>query len=176
MTSSSKEAEILDPRETYGPEIYSTPFDQLPTPKRVWQSTPEGSRLGKLQLLNPDTVARAASEIKTGQRVGLNWDLTKLEHSNFGRQSCTHRIIPLSGGRYFDDVVEFNPQQSSQWDGFRHASQPRDLRVDGGLIVGDGDDAEERVWFGGVKKEDILNGGNVDIGIHHWKGGITGMF
>jgi len=148
MTSpTSKESEILDPRETYPPSIYSTPFNLLPNPKRVWQSTPEGKTLGKLQLLTPETVAQAASEIKTGRRIGINWDLTKLEHSNFGRQSCKHKIIPLSGGRYFDDVVEFNPQQSSQWDGFRHASQPRDLRVDGGLIVDDGGKGEDRVFF-----------------------------
>lgn len=63
-------------------------------------------------------VAAAASEIKTGRRVGLGWDMKKLEHSQFGRQKCRHEIIALEGpggtglGACFDDVYEMNPRRS----------------------------------------------------------------
>jgi hypothetical protein len=51
---------------------------------------------GRLSLLTPEVVsAAAASEIKTGRRVGLNWNMKKLEYSQFGRQSCSHKVIPV---------------------------------------------------------------------------------
>lgn len=95
--------------------ILHTPFDQLPDPKRVWVGKP-GSReegLGKLQLLTPECVAKAAaSEIRTGRRVTLNWDLTRLEHAAFNRQPCQLKIVPLLGGVAFDDIYTFNPRKS----------------------------------------------------------------
>jgi hypothetical protein len=100
--------------------ILSTPFASLPNPKRVWLGAP-GSReesLGRLNLLTPAVVAAAAqSEIKTGQRVGLNWDMMKLEYSQFGRQKCKHEILPLWGpggsgyGACFDDAYAMNPRE-----------------------------------------------------------------
>ncbi|RAL64542.1 hypothetical protein DID88_002016 [Monilinia fructigena] len=77
-------------------------------PKEEPGSALEG--IGRLSLLTPEIVSSAAAtEIKTGKRVGLG-------------------IIPLNGpggsgyGACFDDVYHMNPQQSSQWDGFRHYS------------------------------------------------------
>lgn len=114
MSSSPKE----EPR--YDPSIYDTPFASLPNPKRVWLGKP-GSKeesLGRLTLLTPDIVSAAASsEIKTGIRVGLGWDMTKLEHSQFGRQKCQHAIIPLGEkgselyGKCFDDAYSMNPRE-----------------------------------------------------------------
>jgi hypothetical protein len=106
--------------------IFDTPYDKLPSPKRVWVGTP-GSReegLGKLAILTPDTVAKAAShKIRTARCIALGWELTKLETAGLGRQPCKHDIIPLFAGVAYDDVYTFNPQQSSQWDGLRHISQ-----------------------------------------------------
>lgn len=75
--------------------------------------------IGRLSLLTPEIVSSAAtSEIKTGRRVGLGWDMTKLEYSQFGRQKCGHKIIPLNGpggsghGACFDDVYHMNPRRS----------------------------------------------------------------
>jgi len=78
-----------------------SPFRALPNPKRIWLGAP-GSReesLGSLARLTPSIVAAAArSEIKDGgKRVGLKWDVMKLEHSQFGRQSCRHEILSLRG-------------------------------------------------------------------------------
>jgi len=73
---------------------------------------------GRLSLLTEDVVsAAAASEIKTGKRVGLGWSMKKLEFSQFGRQKCGHSIIPLDGpggsgmGACFDDVYNMNPRE-----------------------------------------------------------------
>ena len=65
--------------------------------------------LGRLSLLTPEVVsAAAASEIKTGRRVGLNWNMKKLEYSQFGRQSCSHKVIPVGVELFFQlpDVPE----------------------------------------------------------------------
>lgn len=96
--------------------ILDTPFDQLPNPKRVWVGKP-GTReegLGKLNLLTAERVAEAAtSEIKTGRRVTLGWDLNKLEFAAFNRQPCQLSIVPLLGGVAFDDIYTFNPRTFS---------------------------------------------------------------
>ncbi|KAH7028962.1 uncharacterized protein B0I36DRAFT_374642 [Microdochium trichocladiopsis] len=100
-------------------------FDSLLDPRRVWKGKP-GSReegLGRLAILTPEVVAAAASScIRSGRRVALNWDLTKLDVANFNRAPTQHHIISLLGGLAYDDVYIFNPQQSSQWDGLRHFS------------------------------------------------------
>jgi kynurenine formamidase len=149
------------------PAIFDTPYDELPNPKRVWIGPP-GSHdegLGKLAILTPDIVAKAArQEIRTGRRVTLGWELTKMETAGLGRQPCEHKIISL-GPPFervaYDDVYTFNPQQSSQWDGLRHFSQPND---EGG-----------RVFYGGTTIAEIEDRTNTRIGLQHWaKEGIAG--
>ncbi|KAI9734726.1 MAG: hypothetical protein M1818_006713 [Claussenomyces sp. TS43310] len=155
--------------------ILDTPFRSLPDPKRVWLGEPGSHEesLGRLNLLTPEIVAVAAKEeIKTGRRVGLAWDMTKLEFSQFGRQRCRHRIIPLPGpggsgyGACFDDEYRLNPQQSSQWDGFRHYSQPSNTL--------DPSSSQDRVFYGGTSKGEIMDANNHRIGLHSWaKQGIA---
>lgn len=92
---------------------FDLPFDELPNPRQVWVGSPgsyeEG--LGKLAILTPEIVARAAaSEIRTGRRVTMGWDLTKLDFPNLNRQPCRHRIVPLLGGVAFDDIYTMNPR------------------------------------------------------------------
>jgi hypothetical protein len=125
-------------------------------------------------------VRAASQQIQIGKRVGLNWDLTKLEFPGYGRISCDHKVVPLLDGEAFDDVYMMNPrecnrgvphcansdqpiEQSSQWDGLRHWSRPSTL------------DPQQRVWYGGTTKGEILDRSNDRIGIHHWsREGITG--
>ena len=56
-------------------------FDDLPDKRRFWPS-PAGSAdegLGMLRLLTPELVANAArTQIQTGDRVCLNWDIENL--------------------------------------------------------------------------------------------------
>ncbi|KEF51833.1 uncharacterized protein A1O9_12170 [Exophiala aquamarina CBS 119918] len=140
-------------------------YDALPNPRQVW-NTPPGSReegLGRLVLLTPEVVAYAASTcIKTGRRTTLGWDLTKLEIANFGRQPTQHHIVPLLDGRAFDDVIIFNPQQSSQWDGLRHFSAPQAGTAG-------------HQFYGGVTAAEITDRSCTRIGIQEWaREGICG--
>ncbi|KAL2352254.1 hypothetical protein BJ546DRAFT_917249 [Cryomyces antarcticus] len=134
-------------------------FDELKDKKCFWPSEP-GSReegLGMLQLLTPEHVAAAAqSEIKTGERVCLNWDMSRLETPGFSRNAARHEIktIPNYEGIAWDDEWHFNPQAGSQWDGFRHFS----------TLMPDG----KRVFHGGTTSEEILDPKSDRIGIGHW--------
>ncbi|KND88048.1 hypothetical protein TOPH_07273 [Tolypocladium ophioglossoides CBS 100239] len=150
------------------PSPYELPYDSLPDKRRVWHGKP-GSReegLGRLALLTPDVVAEAArSCIKTGVRVSLNWDLTKLDIANFNRAPAQHHITSLLGGAGFDDVYIFNPQQSSQWDGLRHFSAPFPTP----------ENPSRRLFYGGTTAMEISDRSSHRIGIHHWaKEGICG--
>ncbi|BCS26933.1 uncharacterized protein APUU_51644A [Aspergillus puulaauensis] len=145
--------------------IFDTPYKKLPNPKQVWMGHP-GSReegLGKLAILTPEVVSNAAaSEIRTGRRVTMGWEMTKLDYPNLNRQPCQHQIVPLLGGIAFDDIYHMNPQQSSQWDGLRHFSQ---------TVPGQ----SERVFYGGTTSEEINDRKNDRIGLQHWaKEGIAG--
>lgn len=56
-------------------------FDDLPDKRRHWPGKPgsEDEGLGMLRLLTPDVVANAAkTEIQTGDRVCLNWEIENL--------------------------------------------------------------------------------------------------
>ncbi|MBV35883.1 MAG: hypothetical protein CMP47_10615 [Rickettsiales bacterium] len=148
--------------------VHFASFDSLPNKRQLWPGSP-GSReegLGRLVLLTPEVVAAAAaSSIRSGRRVSVGWELTKLEFANFNRLPCEHRIVPLLDGMAFDDIYTFNPQQSSQWDGLRHFSQlcPTDL------------DPKRRLFYGGVTKEEIRDPQNHRIGLQFWaQEGICG--
>ena len=148
--------------------VHHLSFDELPDPRRVWPGSP-GSReegLGRLVLLTPEAVAAAAAScIKTGHRVSLNWDLTKLEFANFGRSPAQHHLISIMNGVAFDDVYVVNPQQSSQWDGLRHFSAPFPTA----------EDPTRRLFYGGVTSADIVNRKNERIGLQHWaREGVCG--
>lgn len=94
--------------------LFDTPFDELPNPKRAWAgdagSHEEG--LGKLALLTPEVVAQAAGqEIKTGRRIGLDWDLRMMDVSSRSRHTCQHHILTTLNGAANDDLYIFNPRE-----------------------------------------------------------------
>ena len=62
--------------------------------------------------------------------------------------------IPNYEGIAWDDIWRFNPQASSQWDGFRHFSTEM---TDG-----------TRKWYGGTSSDEISKGESDRIGIGHW--------
>lgn len=98
------------------PSIMEKSWDELPDPKRVWIGKPGSHEegLGRLVLLTPERVLAAAqTQIKTGIRVNLGWDLTKLEYAPFNRQPCQLSMVPLLDGVAFDDVYTLNPRVSS---------------------------------------------------------------
>ncbi|KAI3399306.1 hypothetical protein diail_7261 [Diaporthe ilicicola] len=95
--------------------------------------------LGTLNLLTPDVVAAAATEVKDGVSVSLNWPLNGFKIPLPGRRAPAHKVMSLSsaglmppGYHGWDDEVEFNTQTSSQWDSLAHVQhQPSGLAYNG---------------------------------------------
>ncbi|KAJ5232276.1 cyclase [Penicillium chermesinum] len=54
--------------------------------------------LENLAVAKRRVAAAAAGEIRTGRRVTMGWELTKLDYPNLNRQPCDHKIVPLLGG------------------------------------------------------------------------------
>ncbi|KAJ5166884.1 uncharacterized protein N7482_005665 [Penicillium canariense] len=143
-------------------------FDDLPDKRRYWPA-PAGSEeegLGMLRILTPEIVADAArTQIQTGERVCLNWNIENLSPPGFGRKPFEHRIKWVAEGVAFDDEYHFNPQQSSQWDGLRHHNAPAPTP----------ENPQRRVFYGGTTSEEIIDTDSPRIGIGHWaKKGIAG--
>ncbi|KAI9369267.1 hypothetical protein BJX61DRAFT_536569 [Aspergillus egyptiacus] len=143
-------------------------FDDLPNKRQYWPAPPGSAEegLGMLRILTADIVANAArTQIRTGERVCLNWGIENLNPPGFGRKSFEHRVKWVAEGIAFDDEYHFNPQQGSQWDGFRHHNGPADTD----------EDPARRLFYGGTTAAEIQDPTNNRIGIGYWaKKGIAG--
>ncbi|EKG21354.1 Major facilitator superfamily [Macrophomina phaseolina MS6] len=103
------------------PEFDSLTLNPNGPPGNTWGLFGDKDELGMLNLLTPETVAAAAKEIKTGVRISLDLPLDEPGFPSFDRQPFHHEIKRRGADRCVnDDVVHFNTQASSQWDGFRH--------------------------------------------------------
>lgn len=107
------------------PHFDCPPFEDLPLrkngpPGNAWGRFGDHDELGMLNLLTPDVVAAAAKEIKSGVRISLDWSLNKPSYPSFGRNPFKHTIKNKHPRSVNDDLLEFNTQCSSQWDGLRH--------------------------------------------------------
>ncbi|MCJ1301260.1 hypothetical protein MMC08_004059 [Hypocenomyce scalaris] len=129
----------------------------------LWDLDGSRDELGTLNLLTPETVQQAATEIREGISVSLNWALDKPNAPVFGRQGLSHTIIDnntFSSSKSFDDAVSFNTQSGSQWDGLRHVIN-----------------AEAGALYNGVSKGEV-NGPEATgvLGIDRWleRGGVVG--
>ncbi|KAJ6120599.1 hypothetical protein N7523_004879 [Penicillium sp. IBT 18751x] len=143
-------------------------FDDLPDKRRYWPGHPGSAEegLGMLRILTPEIVAAAArTQIQTGERVCLNWDIENLTPPGFGRKPFEHTIKWVAPGVAFDDEYHFNPQQGSQWDGLRHHNAPAPTP----------EDPERRLFYGGTTASEIIDTDSPRIGIGFWaKKGIAG--
>jgi len=124
----------------------------------AWSLWGEGDKLGALNQLTPENTVQAAKEIKTGQRVQLDLPMDVPKWPSFGRQQFAHEITfkPWST----QDIVHYNTQCSSQWDGFRHIAHPPTLK-----------------FYQGMDMAPYKEGKNpLQNGIHNWveAGGIAG--
>ncbi|KZP01014.1 hypothetical protein CALVIDRAFT_533322 [Calocera viscosa TUFC12733] len=92
----------------------------------AWNLWGKGDMLGALNLLTPENTVEAAKEIKSGLRVQLDLPMDVPKWPSFGRQQFAHQITfkPWSS----QDIVHYNTQGSSQWDGFRHIAHPPTLK------------------------------------------------
>jgi hypothetical protein len=100
-------------------------FDELPLDRNgpegnAWGRFGVNDELGMLNLLTPNTVARAAIEIRSGVRISLDWYLDMPKFPSFDRKPFRQEIWHRAPKAVNDDSLYFNTQCSSQWDGFRH--------------------------------------------------------
>ncbi|KAE8347623.1 hypothetical protein BDV24DRAFT_170707 [Aspergillus arachidicola] len=108
-------------------------FEDLPLaaegpPGNAWGRFGDQDELGTLNLITPDTIVRAAKEIQTGVRISLDWLLSKPSHPSFGRKGFQQEIVHRRPNCINDDILTFNTQGSSQWDGFRHYAHQKSRR------------------------------------------------
>jgi hypothetical protein len=110
--------------------------------------------VGTLSRITPQAVRAAVATVSQGEAVPLNLPLGEIDPPLFGRARWKHSIHELDRN-YFEDVLDsYNPQGSSQWDGFRHVR------------------ARERGFYGGIT--DLTQVGDA-LGIEHLaQAGIAG--
>ncbi|KAE8150190.1 hypothetical protein BDV25DRAFT_115382 [Aspergillus avenaceus] len=124
----------------------------------AWGLFGPNNELGMLNLLTPETVRQAASEeIRTGIRFSLDLPLNRLQFPSFGRNAFAQELVNKAPRVVNDDILTFNTQVATQWDGFRHYGNH-----------------ETGLYFGGHTLEELKT--SPVIGIDSWAktGGIIG--
>lgn len=108
-------------------------------------------QLGFLNRLTDDTVKSAASEIKTGTRISLNWPLdAQGDLPFFGRQVFHQNLYAKPPRVVNDDVWTFNTQSSSQWDGLRHFAYQSTGQFYNGVTQNQIHDSEHKSCVNGI--------------------------
>jgi hypothetical protein len=129
-----------------------------------WGLWGQDDRLGCLNLLTPERVVRAAGLIRRGALFPLDWDRA-LPNPPLGHRVLVEHSVEGTPGVSHDDVLDrFNPQSSSQWDGFRHIGLHTAMGIpESGLEEVYGTD----VHYNGLPSE--------SHGVDHWaRAGIAG--
>lgn len=119
-------------------------FDDLPLnktgpPGNAWGLFGPNDQCGMLNLLTPDRTCAAASEIRDGVRISTDWPLDRISTPAFDRIPFTQTISNIAPTSVNDDILHFNTQASSQWDGLRHFGYQK-----------------QRLYFNGRTLDDIL--------------------
>jgi kynurenine formamidase len=90
-----------------------------------WGLWGKDDRLGCLNLLTPGAALRGIASVVDGRTFPLDLDLSLPDPPLFGRTRYRHDVVWLPSGRGHDETLsDWNPQSSSQWDGFRHIRSP----------------------------------------------------
>ena len=141
-----------------------------------WNRRPEGStwgdwgeddQLGRLNLLTPERVKRAAAEVREGLSfcLSLPLDLPGGNAVNPKRHPPAFQPVFVEGGVYFnyvwhkhvpgnmdvtcDEAITLYSQYSTQWDSLCHV---------GSLFDADGDGAPEAVYYNGFRAGQHVGG------------------
>lgn len=116
--------------------------------------------IGMLNTLTTENTREALKEIKTGERIQLDWGLENVEFPGFNRKPFEQKILDLASIGFVacDDEIHINTQSGSQWDGFRHVAHQT-----------------SKLYYNGLHHDEII-GGSKQNGIHNWcaNGGIAG--
>ncbi|HEX6777433.1 MAG TPA: cyclase family protein [Ktedonobacterales bacterium] len=138
-------------------------FDELPVtpgapPRSAWGLWGKDDELGTLNLLTPERVAAAAQLVQTGKRFALNWQLELPSPPLFGRETLQHSIKRRRPFVNDDVYLAYNPQSSSQWDGFTHYGN-----------------ATYQGFYNGVTEAQVTGGPDTRNGMQVWaRRGIAG--
>jgi len=106
-------------------------FDKLPPVDGMPQGCAWGifdkdgqkDRFGTLNFITPAVMASAATEVKDGHSISLNWPLNGNKIPVPGRDAPVHNAFNLeesTGVKGWDETLSFNTQISSQWDSLSH--------------------------------------------------------
>ena len=101
-------------------------YDELPVRDGApagssWGVWGDGDVFGCLNLLTPERVVAAARLVQSGAVFALSLELELPDPPLYNRAAPKHTVLGEGAGH--DDVLEFNTQSSSQWDGFRHVAR-----------------------------------------------------
>lgn len=91
--------------------------------------------LGRLNLLTPERVARAAALVERGAVFSLNAPIDAIRPAMFGRGTPRHAPFARPSGSTDDVIDNFYPQASSQWDALGHASFAPDTFYNGANLA-----------------------------------------
>lgn len=105
------------------PDYDELPVDPAAPPGSAWGLWGPDDVLGSLNLAGPEQVRTAAAEIRRGAVFALGLPLDALEVPMFRRPAHRHVVHDTVFG-HEDELHTWNPQTSSQWDGFRHVRHP----------------------------------------------------
>jgi kynurenine formamidase len=137
-------------------------FDELPIgkeapPESSWGVFGDDDALGCLNFLTPAGVVDAARLVRTGKVFRLDARIGFAKPPLFGRSAVVHNVIPLGPVAHDDSLDHYNTQEGSQWDGFAHVGHVR-----------------HEAFYNGVKVNEIRDGVNAKLGIHHWAAKFVG--
>lgn len=110
--------------------------------------------LGTMSLVTPEAVLAGAATVTLGETITLNLSLGAISPPMFGREQWRHTVKATDRNTFEDVLDAYNPQSSSQWDGFRHVR------------------ARERGFYGGIT--DIDDDSDALSIEHLARNGITG--
>ena len=121
-----------------------------------WHVFGDDDQVGRLNLQTPDRVVDAARLVNSGAVFPLNAPVDAVDPPMFGRGAPRHTVIDAGNDCDFDDQLDdFNPQASSQWDSLAHV----------GFAPG--------VFYNGADADDVRHGRRNTI--DHWaRRGIAG--
>ncbi|OCK83032.1 hypothetical protein K432DRAFT_347843 [Lepidopterella palustris CBS 459.81] len=147
---------LFDPDSDNLPKL--SELEPIPgAPKHAAWFWGKDDELGRLNLLTPRRIAKAAKLIQTGERACLNYPAEHPYPPFFGREPFQHKVKQVTDFA-FDDLYNMNTQSGSQWDGFRHVG----IAHNGSFV-----------WYNNTTADQIRNSSR--IGIQAWaKRGIVG--
>lgn len=137
-------------------------FNELPVREGApaessWGVFGEEDALGCLNFLTPAGVVEAAGLVRSGKVFRLDAKVGFARPPLFGRASVVHTVVPLGPAANDDMLDNFNTQEGSQWDGLGHVGHVR-----------------HGLFYNGVTVDEIRDGRNARLGIHHWADKFVG--